>query len=124
MSSTTWDLWSLFSRSTNSPEMEEIMYINSVYISPPPQKKKTKKKTCCASFGRFITTSYGTELIPLFPYLRAGLLKKKGGGGGGGGTLVEPDDRFLITDYGLKGSSPQGQPRPGRKFVSSVYEFI
>ena len=28
---------------------------------------------------------YGTELIPLFPYLRAGLLLKGEGGGGGGG---------------------------------------
>ena len=33
---------------------------------------------CYASFGRFISTSYGTELIPLFPYLRAGLLKRGG----------------------------------------------
>ena len=57
------------------------------------------KKNCCASFGRFISTSYGTELIPLFPYLRAGLLKN-----GGGATSVGPDDRFLLTDDGLKGS--------------------
>ena len=30
----------------------------------------------------------GTELIPLFPYLRAGLQKGGGGGGGGGATAV------------------------------------
>ena len=43
------------------------------------QNKNKQKKLCFASFGRFIPTSYGTELTPLFPYLRAGLLK--GGGG-------------------------------------------
>ena len=32
------------------------------------------------SFGRLLPS--GTELIPLFPYLRAGLLKGRGGGGG------------------------------------------
>ena len=35
------------------------------------------------SFGRLLPS--GTELTPLFPYLRAGLLKGGGGGGGGGG---------------------------------------
>ena len=49
-----------------------IVYIY-VYII-----KKTKKKLCLASFGRFIPSYYGTELTPLFPYLRAGLLKKGG----------------------------------------------
>ena len=65
---------------------------------------------CCASFGRFISTSYGTELIPLFPYLRAGLLKK----GGGGNRLTG----FLVTDSGLKGFRPQG--RPTSKFFMSL----
>ena len=41
---------------------------------------------------------FGTELIPLFPYLRAGLLKK------GGGSRFGPVGRFLSTDYSLKGS--------------------
>ena len=42
--------------------------------------------------------SYGTELIPLFPYLRAGLLKR-----GEGVSRFGPVNRSLITDYGLKG---------------------
>ena len=41
---------------------------------------------------------YGTELIPLFPYLRAGLSKKRGGGEVGRFELV---NRFLLTDLGL-----------------------
>ena len=42
------------------------------------KKDKNKKKLCFASFGRFISCYYGTELTPLFPYLRAGLFKKGG----------------------------------------------
>ena len=65
-------------------------------------KENSNKKTVMGFlFGRFISTSYGTELIPLFPYLRAGLLK--------GGSQFGPNNRSLITDYGLKGcltSSP------------------
>ena len=38
----------------------------------------------------------GTELIPLFPYLRAGLLK------GGGDVSIAPGKR-LTTDHGLTG---------------------
>ena len=38
----------------------------------------------------------GTELIPLFPYLRAGL-----GGGGGGGKA--PGNRLLATTMALQG---------------------
>ena len=55
---------------------------------------------------------YGIELIPLFPYLIAGLLKKKkrgGGGGGGRGGKVDsdgsiPDNRMMIFDHSLKGA--------------------
>ena len=42
--------------------------------------------------------SYGTELIPLLPYLRAGLSKK---GGGGGNVSIAPGNRSLLSDYGL-----------------------
>ena len=50
---------------------------------------------------------YGTELIPLFPYLRAGLFKKGGGGGGGGGGMVVSDgstpvNRMMISDHSLR----------------------
>ena len=38
-----------------------------------------------ACFLREVYLHSGTELIPLLPYLRAGLQKKKKGGGGGGG---------------------------------------
>ena len=50
------------------------------------------KKT--ASFGRFIS-SYGTEPIPLFPYLRAGLSKK------GGSVGISPVNQILVTDHGF-----------------------
>ena len=45
------------------------------------------------SFGRLLPS--GTELIPLFPYLRAGLLK---GGGGGGDVGIRPSNRALVSD--------------------------
>ena len=44
-----------------------------------------------------LTTSYGIELIPLFPY------PGWRGGGGGGASRFEPVTRPFITDYGLKG---------------------
>ena len=49
----------------------------------------------------------GTELIPLFPYLRAGL--QKGGGGDGG---IAPGNRLLATDHGLAGF-PDLKVNPG-----------
>ena len=53
--------------------------------------------------------SYGTELIPLLPYLRAGLLKGRGGNVG-----IAPGNRPLLSDYGLIRVSS----RPGEVFVS------
>ena len=53
------------------------MYID---ISKKQKQKKKKQQLCFASFGRFISYYYGTELAPLFPHLRAGLLEKGGGG--------------------------------------------
>ena len=41
----------------------------------------------------------GSELIPLFPYLRAGLIKR----GGGGDFGIPPGNRLLATDQGLIG---------------------
>ena len=80
--------------------------------------KKPKKQTNCAllpSGSLFLLTYYGTELSPLFPYLRAGLFKK--GGGGGGSKLV---DRFPVTYCSLKGSDPKVDPGLKGNFVSSV----
>ena len=56
----------------------------------------------------------GTELIPLFPYLRAGLQKGGGGGGGGGGGDggIAPGNRLLATDHGLAGF-PDFKVNPG-----------
>ena len=50
----------------------------------------------------------GTELIPLFPYLRAGLQKKGGGSNGG----IAPGNRLLATDHGLAGF-PDLKVNPG-----------
>ena len=44
------------------------------------------------SFGSLLPS--GTELIPLFPYLRAGLLK-----GGGGNVGIRPRNRALVSDH-------------------------
>ena len=52
----------------------------------------------------------GTELIPLFPYLRAGLQKRGGGGGGDGG--IASGNRLLATDHGLAGL-PDLKVNPG-----------
>ena len=50
----------------------------------------------------------GPELIPLFPYLRAGLLKR----GGGGYIGTAPGNRPLATDHDLTGF-PDFQINPG-----------
>ena len=50
---------------------------------------------------------FGTELIPLFPYLRAGLQK-----GGGGDSGIAPSNRLLATDHGLAGF-PDLKVNPG-----------
>ena len=94
--------WWLLSRSTKNPELEEICtYVNTfVYIV----YKKTL--TCFLREVYF----YGTELIPLFPYLRAGLSK-------GGGSRVGPFNRSLLTDYGLKGFLTSGRPRLGEDWL-------
>ena len=59
-------------------------------------------------FLREVYLHSGTELIPLFPYLRAGL--QKGGGGGDGG--IAPGNRLLATDHGLAGF-PDLKVNPG-----------
>ena len=69
--------------------------------------KKIKKKPFWTYF-LWEVVAYGTELIPLFPYLRAGLfLREKKGGGGGGArstlTVSTPDNRMMIFDHSLKG---------------------
>ena len=53
-----------------------------------------------ASFGRFYFL--GTELIPLFLYLRAGLKKRGGGGNKVDSDGLTPDNRMMIFDS-LKG---------------------
>ena len=52
-------------------------------------------------FLREVYLDSGTELIPRFPYLRAGLQKGGGGGGGGGEVGIAPGNRLLATDHGL-----------------------
>ena len=57
-----------------------------------------------ACFLREVYLHSGAELIPLFPYLRAGLQKGGGGGGGGGGDGgIAPGNRLLATDHDLTG---------------------
>ena len=51
-----------------------------------------------ACFLREVYLHSGTELIPLFPYLRAGLLKKGGGDGG-----IAPGNRLLAATMALQG---------------------
>ena len=51
----------------------------------------------------------GTELIPLFPYLRTGL--QRGGGRGLDGGIA-PGNRLLATDHGLTGF-PDLKVNPG-----------
>ena len=59
--------------------------------------KKNFKKLSVTCFLREVYLHSGTELIPLFPYLRAGLEK----GGGGGDVGIAPGNRLLATDHGL-----------------------
>ena len=66
--------------------------------------------------GGLFPTSYGTELVPLFPYLRAGLLK----GGGGGGSRFGPVNRPLLPDYGLKGFLTTMSTQAWRKILMLV----
>ena len=61
--------------------VKSLVYIEQKKITPPPKKnpKKTRKQnnktvTC---FFREVYLPSGTELIPLFPFLRAGLLKQR-----------------------------------------------
>ena len=70
-----------------------------------------------ACFLREVYLQSGTELIPLFPYLRAGLQKGGGwgggwGGGGGGDGGIAPGNRLLATDHGLAGF-PDLKVNPG-----------
>ena len=76
-------------------------------------KKKKKKKKYLAVLPQGGFNVYGTELIPLFPYLRAGILNKKGGGGAGkvDSDGLSPDNRMMIFDHSLKGQRLQGPPR-------------
>ena len=60
-----------------------------------------------ACFLREVYLHSGTELIPLFPYLRAGLQK-----GGGGDGSIAPGNRLLATDHGLTGF-PDLKVNPG-----------
>ena len=60
--------------------------------------KQNKKKLGVTCFLREVYLHSGTELIPLFPYLRAGLLK-----GGGGDVGIAPGNQLLATDHGLTG---------------------
>ena len=56
-----------------------IVYIQLSKKKKKKTKKKKKKTQTC--FLREVYFSQGTGLGPLFPYLRAGLLKQGGGGG-------------------------------------------
>ena len=77
------------------------MYI--VYIVHETNKKKVKKNpkrnkpNTVTSFLREVYLPPGTELIPLFPYLRAGLKKE------GGQHQYIPGNRVLVTDHRLTG---------------------
>ena len=59
-------------------------------------------------FLREVYLHSGTELIPLFPYLRAGLQK----GGGGGDVGINPGNRLLASDHDLTGF-PDLKVKPG-----------
>ena len=77
------------------------------------QKNKQKNSDMLPSGGLF--PSYGTELIPLLPYLRAGLSKK--GGGGGGKVGIAPGNRPLLSDFGrIKGFLTSRSTQAWRKF--------
>ena len=56
--------------------------------------------------------AYGTELIPLFPYLRTGrFLREKRGGARSTLTVSTPDNRMMIFDHSLKWCGLQDLPR-------------
>ena len=63
---------------------------------------------------------YGTGLIPLFPYLRAGLLKR---GGRSTLTVHPPVNRMMIFDHSLRVIDLQGLPRLERHVINSLHEF-
>ena len=59
--------------------------------------------------------SYGTKLIPLFPYLRASLKEDNVG--------ITPGNRMLETDHGLKGF-PALKVAPDLEKILFAYEFF
>ena len=63
------------------------------------------------SFGRLLPS--GTELIPLFPYLRAGLFKK-----GGGQHRYTPGNWALVSDHRPTGFLTKRELRPEGIFLS------
>ena len=63
------------------------------------------------SFGRLLPS--GTELIPLFPYLRAGLFKR-----GGGNVGIRPGNQALVSDHRPTGFLTKSQTRPEGFFLS------
>ena len=74
------------------------------------------------SFGRLLPS--GTELIHLFPYLRADLLK---GGGGGGNVGIHPGNRALVSDHRPTGFLTLSQPRQEGilvSFMSSLESLV
>ena len=58
--------------------------------------------------------SYGTELIPLFPYLRAGLSKV------GGNFIIAAGNRMRVTNYGLIKGLPDFKVNPGLEKILLV----
>ena len=64
------------------------------------------------SFGRLLPS--GTELLPLFPYLKAGLLKR----GWVGNIGIRPGNRALVSDHRPTGFLTKSQPRPEGIFLS------
>ena len=77
-----------------------------VYICINSSSRTLELRVACFLWEVYLHS--GTELIPLFPYLRAGL--KRGGGGGDGG--IAPGNRLLATDHGLTGF-PDLKVNPG-----------
>ena len=97
------------------PVVEICTYVNSctLYILYICYIKKKKKTLTC--FLREVYF-YGTELIPLFPYLRAGLLKKRVVGGKSVWTVF---NRSQLIDFSLKGLLVFRTDLGLEKFVSS-----
>ena len=73
------------------------------------------------SFGRLLPS--GTELIPLFPYLRAGLLKTTKVGGIIG---INPINQAQVSDHRPTGFLTLSQPRPEGilSFVISLKSLV